>query len=35
MENLTHYPVLVFVAAFVSLSLASAAGARLTSGMSI
>jgi hypothetical protein len=29
MENLTHYPVLVFVAAFVSLSLASAAGARL------
>jgi len=29
MENLTHYPVLVFAAAFVSLSLASAAGARL------
>ncbi len=29
MENLTHYPALVFVAAFVSLSLASAAGARL------
>ena len=27
MENLTHYPVLVFVLAFVSLSLASAAGA--------
>lgn len=29
MENLTHYPVLVFAAAFVSLSLASAAGAWL------
>jgi hypothetical protein len=27
MENLTHYPVLVFALAFVSLSLASAAGA--------
>src|SRR3954447_23036220 len=26
MENLTHYPVLVFALAFVSLSLASAAG---------
>src|SRR6266481_715200 len=29
MENLTHYPVLVFAAAFVSLSLASVAGAWL------
>jgi hypothetical protein len=29
MENLTHYPVLVFAVAFVSLSLASAAGAWL------
>ena len=28
MENLTHYPVLVFAVAFVSLSLASAASAR-------
>ena len=36
MENLTHYPVLVFALAFVSLSLASAASARLrrrSSGM--
>src|ERR1700687_4273297 len=29
MENLTHYPVLVFAAAFVSLSLASESGAWL------
>src|ERR1700675_3005228 len=29
MENLTHYPVLVFAAAFVSLSLASETGAWL------
>lgn len=36
MENLTHYPVLIFAFAFVSLSLASAAGAwlrRRTSSM--
>ena len=36
MENLTHYPVLVFAVAFVSLSFASAAGAwlrRRNSGM--
>jgi len=37
MENLTHYPALVFAVAFVSLSLASAAGAwlrRRNSGIS-